>query len=71
MTGMTQDGTPTPVGETVLDSMDRLRQSLSPGDLDGRPEYDGMSFGVISLLSTQQSGTDEHFRKMVESFSFL
>ncbi|WP_166442033.1 AAA domain-containing protein [Nakamurella flava] len=24
-------------------------------DLDGRPEYDGMSFGVISLLSTQQS----------------
>lgn len=24
-------------------------------DLDGRPEYDGMSFGVISLLNTQQS----------------
>lgn len=24
-------------------------------DLDGRPEYEGMTFGVISLLSTQQS----------------
>lgn len=34
MTGMTQDGTPPPVDETMLDSMDRLRQSLSPGDLD-------------------------------------
>jgi hypothetical protein len=26
---------------------------------------------VFQLLSTQQSGTDEHFRKMVESFTFL
>ena len=34
MTGMTHDSGPAPRNEPLLDSMDRLRQTLSPGDLD-------------------------------------